>query len=780
MIKRVVSVLALSLMVCGAVVAQTQAEINAAKEMAKQYGYTDAEINNFINHQTGGGGGGGGTTVVVKEAPSTTVSRQESRAVATDEQIIQKAPVTTTSSIFGHQLFSSKYLNFIPSYNIPTPQNYIIAQGDELVIEMWGATVKTITVTVSPEGTINIPDLGPIYIVGETIQSAQNKLKSELSKIYSTLSDEDGSTNMKLSIGKLRSVSVNIVGDVTVPGTYTMPSLSTLFSALYLAGGVNATGTVREIKLYRKGKLVKTLDVYDFILNGAYLDNERMQDNDLIIVSKYNKLVSINGNVKRAQRFELTDGETIADLLEYTGGFTNNAMTEKVHVSRTKGERNRSFVVEESDYNSFILEDGDVVTVTGNSNRFDNRVSINGAVYFPGTYAIASKVSTLRELIESAGGLREEAYREQAYIQRLDDEYQPISVSVNLQDVLSGRNDIALHREDVVRIYNIDDLTPGAIIEVHGAVNKGGNYTYRPGITLRDVILLSNGFSRNATKARIEIARRNENTNSLLPSDTLATVLNVNLVENPMADTMALHPYDIVMVRYAPDYKDQQAVTVTGQVVFPGTHVVETDEVRLSDVIAKAGGFLDKAYVKGAKLTRHLNQEELERLRLATEIAQEKLQASGDTLIIDPARLGTSFDIAIDLQKAVDNPGSDFDVVLRAGDVVSVPKYNNTVKITGGVMMPHVVTYDPKMSWKDYVGTSGGFVKRAMKKKSYFVYMNGTISTKKYGKFKAEPGCELVVPERKAHDRERATLTQSVSIGATVAQLAATILYLFK
>ncbi|MBP3419070.1 MAG: SLBB domain-containing protein [Marinifilaceae bacterium] len=759
MIRKSISILILSTLCLWESYAQSLTQIEEARKLVGSYAINGANsVNNVDN------------TTVISPLPRGGYSERPSPGVVVN---------LDSMSIFGHELFGPGFQNYYPSINIPTPQSYILSQGDELIIELSGDVVKRYVVVVSPDGTIYIPDIGSLYLSGRTIASAQQFLIEALSPIYSALVGENPTISLKLSLGSVGSVTVNVVGDVAAPGSYTIPALSTTLSALYMAGGVTNRGSVREVSLYRDGKLLDSFDLYDYIFNIASVKNHRLHDNDLIVVSSYANLVQISGGVKRPMRYELVDGETIADLLSYAGGFTGNGVEKSLYVVRSSAPLQHSYVVKEGDFDSFVLRDGDIVSVKFNSDLSQNRVYVGEGVLLPGNYAIDENISTLSDLITEAGGITENAYKERAYIYRSSEDYSPIAVSVDLRAVLEGRSDVALVRNDSIILFSTEELYDGATISVSGAVNSSGEFEFREGMTLADAILLANGYSNGATKGRIEVARRNITGNSLYPSDTVATVMVVNLVASPMADTMLLAPYDMVMVRFAPDYRRQQSVLVTGEVLFPGLHVVETDEVRLSDVIDKAGGFLPGAYVRGARLTRHLNSDEVERLRLASEIANEKLKSAGDTLRIDPAKLGDSYDIAIDLVMAVNNPHSEYDVVLRGGDEIKVPKYNNTVKVSGGVMVPHTVTYNPDYSWKDYVGTSGGFVKRAIKSKAYFVYMNGSISTRSFGVFKAEPGCELVIPE-KSINRSRFSLAEGLSLSTSITSLAAILVTLFR
>lgn len=748
--------------------AQTAAEIETAKNIARSYGYSDSEINAMMNKQQGGGGGAASAQAVPQVARTVTTSEVAAGLDVT--AVGGSALEATNDGIYGHDIFKSPDLNFVPSYNMPTPADYKLAAGDEIVIDIWGAVYMNISQTISPEGSITIPDLGPIYLTGQTINQAEKILKGQLSRIYSGIAGDQPTTFLRLSLGRIRSFTINVVGDVERPGTYTLPSLSTVFSSLYLAGGPTRIGSVRDIKIYRNNKLYKSFDVYDFIVDGDFSANIRLEDNDLVKVGPYTNLISISGKVKRPMTYEIKDGETVQDILYYAGGFAKDANVASVHLTRVRGDRKESYDIAANDFASFKLTNGDAISVRSNIGENRNIVTIGGPVWHPGSYAISDTLTTLQQLLKAAGGVKEDTYLERGYIERLNEDRVKVSLHFSVKDVLAGTEEVLLMNNDDIRLFTNDELVNRTLIYVDGEVNRPSQFVYRPGMTLGDALLLSGGFTVGAALSNIDVARRNFNDGSKTESDTIATVFNFDLIENPEANDFPLEPYDAIFVRVAPNYKKQQRITVTGEVIFPGSYVVEKNVVRISDIINRAGGFNQDAYVKGAILERRLTDEEYDRTLTALQFAQQK---TGDSTTFTSADLQRSYTIGIDLQKAVDQPNSYADIILREGDVIRVPKMNNTVKITGGVLYKNVVAFDPNLSIKDYVSMSGGYLKRAKKSGIYIVYMNGTVATKKSkGGLKIEPGCEIVVPMKDESNKRPMSAAEIMSIATSTASLA--------
>lgn len=803
--------LLLGFVLCGGfAMAQSAADIELAKQLARQQGYSDAQIEQMMkNHSAGGNHAQAAQQTVNRNAAAMQqqqmMQQQQhqmqmnygiagQQAVAAQpgmqNQMMSQGPAAPkgllqgADLIFGHNIFKNKSLNFVPSYNIPTPSNYKLSAGDEVVIDIWGDVISNITTTISPDGSVNIPNLGPVYIAGQTVAQAEKSLKSYLSKIYSGLAQEEPTTYAKVALGKTKTVTVNVVGDVEKPGSYTLPALSTIASAMYLAEGPNDLGTIRQINLYRNNKLVSSFDLYEFIVKGSFSSNVSLEDNDIISVAPYSGLVTVMGGVKRPMKYEVKPGETIDKVLAYAGGFSDIAFTDKVHIDRiaapgnTEGATGESFDVMAEQFGTFQLKDGDVVTVNTNGQQFRNRVKIAGAVWRPGTYAINSNTSNLKQLIQAAGGLKEDAHLERGFVVRYGEDRSKEQVSFNLSDVILGKQNILLAPDDSVLIFDKNTLVPDRTVRIYGEVNapkNGMNYKgqsntfeFRDGLTIGDLILMAGGPSDAAMLSKVEIARRIEKS-AAEGTDTIAVVLHYNLLSNPADADVALEPYDMVFVRKNPAFKRQQAVTVSGEVKYPGTYVVEQSTVRLSDVIGRAQGFTHDAYVKGAKLTRTLTKEEFDRLKVAMEIAKKQTK---DSSAVDSLEIGESYTIAIDMEKALANPGSVADVILREGDVISVPKYNSTVKISGAVLYPNTVSFDPKKSWQYYLSNAGGVTQEGMKRKIYMVHMNGSVATKGDAGFKVQPGTEIVVP---AKNRENSgqNLAAIMGIATSTASLAA-------
>lgn len=770
--------------------AQSAAELQMAKKMAKAQGYSDAEINALINQQMGLTGGKDGVKTVdptkkITRTPAETMN--EEQFTKYQDSVWVDAPKEMTlveklakleeyekkeesDKVYGHDIFESPYLNFMPSYNIPTPANYKLAAGDEIVIDVWGAVYQTFTQEISPEGSIIVPELGPVYLIGQTIEQAEKTLKVALGKIFSGINSEEPTTFFRISLGQIRSFAINVVGDVKKPGTYTLPSLSTVSSALYLAGGPSKTGSVRDIRIYRNNKLVEKFDLYKFMLDGNFKTNLRLEDNDLIKVSPYVNLVKVAGHVKRPMTYEMVDGETVSKLIEYAGGFAGDANQERIHITRQKGVRSESFDVTRKDFASFQLMDGDSITVSTNIVENRNRVVIEGAVWHQGSYAISDTLNTLQQLIAAAGGVKDDVYKERGYIQRFNERRDTIALHFNVDNVLNGTEEVMLMPDDSIRIFAHREFEKRSFVYTYGEVNKPDTFVFRPGMTLGDIILLSDGFTLGAAKSNVDVARRNSE-NAKEAGDTIATVFNFNLEENPQDLNFELAPFDIVFVRVLPNYKQQQTITVEGQVNFPGRYVVEKSVVRISDVIKKAGGVNKDAYVRGATVERKLTDAEYDRAVAAREMALRQIDA--DPALIPEINREERYKVGIDLQAALDNPGSFADVVLQEDDIVSIPKMNNTVKISGGVLYTNVVTYDPSLKPKDYIDMAGGYTKGSIRKNTYIVYMNGKVSKKGTSKYKVEPGCEIIVPVKDMSQQRGVSAAEIMSIASSTASVAA-------
>ena len=674
--------------------------------------------------------------------------------------------------VFGRNIFTNDNLTFAPSTNLPTPEDYRLGPGDEVIIDIWGNNQATIRQTISPDGTINIPDIGLVSLNGMTIRQADSYMKRKLGQIYS-VDGEDAKSEIKLTLGNIRTIQVNLMGEVAVPGTYYLSSLSNLYHALYRAGGVSDLGSLRDIQLVRKGKKVASVDVYDFIMNGKTPDNINLEEGDIIVVPAYARLVEVAGNVKRPMTYELRDGETVESLLDYAGGFSGNAYKENVRVVRQNGKEYQVYTVDAPDYASFVLEDGDELTVGQILDRYANRIEVKGAVYRPGIYQLGNGVSTVSQLIAKADGLKGDAFTNRALIHREREDLTLEVISVDVKGILNGTAaDIELQKNDVLYIPSIHDLSDIGDITVEGEVARPGAFVFADNTTLEDAIMMAGGLLESASTVKIDVTRRIKDASSTSQSENIAEVFTFSFKDGYVLDGepgFVLQPYDYIYVRRSPSYTEQISVEVRGEVVFPGTYNISRRTERLSDVIAKAGGINQWAYVKGARLSRKMDEEEKARLQSTLEV----MDSAKDSIDVSTLATAERYYVGIDMEAALAKPGSDVDLVLREGDVLIVPQYNNTVKISGNVLYPNTVTYRPDMTVNDFVTMAGGYGFRSKKNKAYIIYMNGTVSrARRYSKGVVEPGCEIVVPKK----RERKGALQEVLGVATTASSLATMM----
>ena len=677
------------------------------------------------------------------------------------------------SRVFGREVFNSELLTFEPNLNIATPDNYVLGPGDEVIIDIWGDSKQTLRQSIAPDGTIIDPQIGPITLNGLTIQEANSRLKNAYSRIYSTMNGEEPTTFMKMSLGEIRSIRVNVMGEVVVPGTYTLPSLASLFHALYCAGGVNNIGSLRAVKVSRGGKPLAEVDIYDYLLKGKSGLDIRLEDGDVIIVPPYQNLVAVSGKVKRPLIYEMKEGEAMADLLDFAGGFTGDAYKEAVRVIRKSGREYQVFNVEKTGFAQFTLTDGDEVSVGAVLDRFENRVEIRGAVYRAGMYALDGQVSTVRQLIEKAEGVRDDAFLNRAVLYRDMPNTMREAQSVDVKALLENRvEDIVLRKNDVLYIPSIYDLSEEQTIAVRGAVGNPGTFNYVEGMTLEDVIVQAGGLRESASVVKIDVARRIKNPKSMDVTNVLAENFTLTLKDGLVIDgneNFIIMPFDEIFVRNSPGYQVQQSVTVTGEVLFEGEYVLSEKGQRLSDLVKKAGGINPDAYVSGARLVRQMNEFERRRVESTLRFAQQGLR---DSIDVSSLNLGNDYYVGIDLRKALKNPGSEYDVVLRPGDRLIVPEYAGTVKISGGVMYPNVVVYEKGAGLKHYIAQGGGTLPRAKKNRAFIVYMNGTVAkSKAFAKAKPAPGCEIVVPVKPA--RRGTSLAEIMSLATSTTSIAA-------
>ncbi len=658
---------------------------------------------------------------------------------------IAKAP----RRIFGHDLFTNSRLTFEPNLSIATPDNYVLGPGDEVIIDVWGDSQMTIEATVSPDGKIFVSNVGPVTLAGLAISEAAQRLRGSLAAIYEGL--YDGSVKMKLSLGSIRSIQVNVAGEVASSGTYTLPSLATLFHALHMAGGVEQLGTLRSIKVYRGGKLFSDVDVYDYILNGKTDKDIALRDGDLVTVAAYGKLAEVSGEVKRPMFYEMKGSETIGDLVRFAGGFTNDANRKMVSVTRRQGGEYRSFTVDSGDFDTFVLEDGDVVSVAGAIDRYENRVEVKGAVYREGYYAIDDKVNTVKELIARADGLRDDAFRSRALLYREKPDWTMEVQAIDLDGLMAGRvADISLRPNDILMIPAVSEMQEQYDVTIFGSVSRPDTYPYAENMTVEDLVIAAGGLLESASTANVIVTRRVKDPRSTRVSDTLFETFTVNISDALSTDGeggFVLKPFDQVYVRRSPVYITQSSVTVRGEVTFEGTYPLSHRNMRISEIIGSAGNVTPGAFVEGAYLLRKMTDEERAQRRALREMIEAQAERGDkDSLNMAGVELSTVYSVGIDLEKALAAPGSDADIVLRDGDVISVPTYNGTVRVMGAVLYPNSVTYRVGKKMKYYVNAAGGYDNRARKNRAFVIYMNGMVASGTSAEIR--PGCIIIVPSK--------------------------------
>ena len=680
--------------------------------------------------------------------------------------------------VFGRDIFNNKDLTFEPNMNIATPQNYILGPGDAVYIDIYGASQKTIESTVSPDGEVTIEGFGPVQVSGLTVAQANARLRSTLGARYS-------SSKIKLTVGQTRSIMINVMGEVKNPGTYTLPAFATVFHALYMAGGTNDIGTMRNIKVYRNNRLVSVVDIYDYILNGKLTGNVRLADNDVISVGPYDCLVNITGKVKRPMYYEMKRNESVGTLLKYAGGFTGDAYKKSVRIVRKTGREYSVYNVDEFDMSAFHLADEDSVSVDSILPRFSNMVEVKGAVFRPGMYQVGGDINSVKTLIEHADGLREEAFTARAVMHRMKKDRTLEVVPVDVEGILDGTvPDIPIQNNDVLFIPTKQEMMEEQTITIHGEVQYPGIYRYADNETLEDFVLQAGGLKQTASTVKVDVSRRIVNPKALTTDSVIARTYTFALKDGFVIDGtpgFKLMPFDEVYVRKSPGYYKQQNVVVEGEVMFSGTYTLSKKNQRLSDLIKSAGGVNDRGYVAGARLERKVNESERARMEAVLKKAKEEaeqmeIEAAKENKKIDlkdsekikKFEIPEFYSVGIELDKALANPGCDADIVLREGDKIIVPQYNGTVKINGAVMYPNTVGFQKGKKAKYYINQAGGFSEKAKKSQTYIVYMNGTIA-KVSQNAKPKPGCEIVVPEKVIN---KMTIAEKMTIGTSVASIA--------
>ncbi len=707
---------------------------------------------------------------------------------APGQDLTEKMDKKNERQVFGRNIFSSRNLTFAPSQNIATPANYLLGAGDDVTINIWGASQQTIQQTITPDGYIVVSGVGPIRLAGLTVNKAKETIRARLGQTYADC-------HFDLSVADLRSMQVQVMGEVVRPGTYTLSSLSSAFNALYAAGGVNDIGSLRDIRVYRRGKQVASIDVYDYILHGNTTRDIRLSDGDVIKVGPYDCLVKVIGHVKRPMWYEMKGSETVKDLLEYAGGFDGKAYTKGVRLKRTVGSEYSIYTVEDAQMGSFHLADGDLIEADENLVRYNNMVEVRGAVKHPGEYQLGDKIQSVKDLLLAADGLIESAYTKRAIMHREKEDKSKEIMSVDAKGILDGTAaDIPLRNGDVLFIPDNLDMQGNLTVQVNGEINYPGDYPYAEHTTLREMILLAGGLTRAGSLARVDVFRRVRDVNALEDTPDAAEHFTLALNEDfslARDTTFELAPFDIVYVRKSPAYEEQKNVSVTGQVNFPGSYTMTKKDYRLSDLIRDCGGVTDQGYVRGTSLLRIMTKKEREQRDVSNLRAQIDLYEQGlregrelnmqlaDSLLSMKTVTGGTYSVAIDLEKAMKEPGSVHDLVLREGDLLNIPKPSNTVKVSGEVMHPVSMPYEKGKSLKYYVKHAGGYANKAYKRHAYGIHMNGGVVRLSSRTSKdIEPGTEIVIPSK--NGRNRMSTTEVLATSSSAASLASVIVALMN
>ena len=707
--------------------------------------------------------------------------KRDDVASAQDDNKQQAAPEGGIQ-VFGRDIFRNSDLTFEPSMNIATPTDYRLGPGDQVVIEVWGASEANITQKVTPDGYISIPDIGPVAVNGLTVQAASERIRGKLSKIYSGMktANVDLSTNVKVSLGQIRTIQVNIMGEVARPGTYALSSFSTVFHALYKAGGISELGSLRNIKVVRGGRTVATVDVYDYIINGRSHSDIRLQEGDVILASPYDALVLIQGKIKRPMYYEMKSSESVLTLINYAGGFTNDAYSSAVTVERNNNKEKTICTVDDMNYGVFKVKDGDIVSIGAILDRYDNRVEIKGAVYRPGFYAMGNDISTVRDLIQKADGLLDDAFTNRAVLHRENPDKTLEVISVNTKGILNGTEpDILLQKNDILFIPSIYDLEAKGTLEIVGEVFSPGVFPYAANTKLEDLIIMAGGLTEAASTVRVDVTRRLNDAKSTKKTKDISKTFSFSVKDGFVVEGepgFILEPYDQVFVRRSPGYSQKINVTINGEVEFEGSYALNVRNERLSDVIKQAGGLTEFAYLEGARLERQLTYEEYLQAKELMAMITSNNKVEGNDSIVVP-EVTRTYPVGIDLVEIMKNPHSEIDPVLQDGDVVIIPQLMTTVSVSGSVRKPNTVVYNPTMKLKDYISEAGGYAERARKSGTFILYPNGHI--KELGKSASAKeiigGSKIIVPQKAKSQwnigTTLSTITTSVSMLAVIASL---------
>lgn len=691
--------------------------------------------------------------------------------------LLKQSLMPLKKEIYGHSIFQNKDLAFEPSVNIATPIDYKLGAGDEVIIDIWGASQMTVREVISPDGNIMVENLGPVYLNGMTVAEANKHIKRVFGQIDAGLNEENNSSQISLTLGQARSIQVNVMGEVENPGTYVMSSFATVFNALYMAGGVSELGTMRDIKLYRNNKEIATVDIYEYLHSGKLTKDMRLTDNDVIVVSPYKTMVNIDGRIRRPMLYEMKETESLQKLVEYAGGLSADAYKKDLRVIRMGELQRQIFTVPTDKQATFLLADGDSIYVDSIQTTFANMMEVRGAVYRPGQFQINEDINTVRKAIDAAGGVREDAFMGRALLNRTNPDKTLTNLSVDIEGLLEGTvSDIELRNGDILFIPSLFDVREVQTLQIYGEVLFPGKYQYSDNTHIEDLILQAGGLKESASISKIDVVRKKSDKNASVASDTISEIFSFSIDENLkiLDNDFTLQPFDEVYVRKSPGYIDVKRVIVDGEVLFPGNYSLTTNNERLSDLITRAGLFTSEAYPEGARLERTMTEEERMRMK---DLA--KIIAADDSLAMASIDMATTFYVGINLKEAMDKPGGDEDITLRNGDRIIVPEFTNTVKMNGEVMYSNTVSYNQGKRLKYYVDKAGGFTQGAKKNKAYVIYMNGSVARAKKASAKLiQPGCEIVVPSKS--ERDGMTTSEILSLSSTSASLATVVIALIN
>lgn len=688
--------------------------------------------------------------------------------------VIPQDATPQEDKVYGETLFQRENLTFAPNMNMPTPANYVLGAGDEIIIDVWGDSELNVQYKIAPDGHITVPGLGRIQLSGMTVDQAESRIRTQFSTIYSDLDSSQPHTFLAISVGNVRTIKVNVMGEVRSPGTYTLSSFASAFHALYTAGGTTNIGSLRNIRIFRSGRQMADIDLYEYLIKGNNMEDITLQDGDIVMVEPHGILAQAKGEVRRPMWYEIKPHETLQDLIRYAGGFSENAFKGTITLQRSGDAEREVYTLSEAEYPVFQLHDGDKIQVDSILSRFTNMVEISGSVYRPGKYAISDRISTVRDLIEIAQGTTGDAYLQRALLYRENDDLTRSMRSFNLDALLSNQiSDVELKRNDLIHIPSILALDDNLTVFIGGEVHNPATYPYAENMHVEDIILRAGGLTEAASTARIDVYRRIKNPSGTTITENTSTVHTFSLLDGEIVSNnpdFVLEPFDQIIIRRSPGYEEQQLVTIEGEVLFKGSYSKITKDERLSSLINRSGGLTPYAYTKGARLSRRLTPEEQQKVRESIQIKAQADRLDTDSLLmeeINNANITNQY-VAIDLEKALKNPGGPEDIILRAGDVLNVPEYNELIKISGAVLYPNMVTYKKNKKISYYINQAGGYSRLAMKGKPFVVYMNGEVSSGRWAR--VEPGCEIIVPEKP--EREPLNMQGILGLGTSIASIA--------